>query len=224
MAAPLLSFDNLGEAAYLERGEWPASEPVGHHPTVTEVLPRLLGELDRLGLRAVFFLEAINCELYPDAVRAIAGRGHEIGQHGWRHERWSEVPADREEDLLARGRAAFAALGIEARGFRPPGGALTPSSPALLRAAGFDWCSPAGGPRGERDGLRYRPFRWELVDFFWRELPPPERAQRLISELEGAGEAAGDEVLILHPFLMCDPAGWDAGVDVLEWVAGPAAG
>lgn len=222
-AAPLLTFDNLGEAAYLERGEWPAEKPVGRHPTVVAVLPRLLDELDALELRATFFVEAINCELYPDAVREIAARGHEVGQHGWRHERWSELDPEREAELLLRGRAAFAEVGIDARGFRPPGGALTPRSPQLLREAGFAWCSPAGGPRGERDGLTYRPFRWELVDFFWRELPPAERAERLAAELERAAHGAGEEVLILHPFLMCDEPGWESGVRVLEHVAQLAA-
>ena len=72
----------------MERGTWPADRPVGQHPSVTEALPRLLAELLRLGLLATFFIEAINCELNPKAVRAIAEHGHEIGIHGWRHESW----------------------------------------------------------------------------------------------------------------------------------------
>lgn len=219
MGRLVLTFDNLGEAAYLERGEWPAEEPVGRHPTVVEVLPRLLDELDALELGATFFVEAINCELYPDAVRAIAARGHAVGQHGWRHERWSELGPEREAELLRRGRAAFGELGISVPGFRPPGGALTPRSPQLLRESGFEWCSAAGGPEGVRDGLRWVPFRWELVDFFWAELGPEERAARLLNELERAANGAGEEVLILHPFLMADEPGWESGVRVLRRVA-----
>ena len=71
-----LTFDNLGEAADLERGLWPADAPLGHHPSVTVALPRLLDALDDLGLRATFCVEALNCEVYPDAVRGIAARGH----------------------------------------------------------------------------------------------------------------------------------------------------
>ena len=58
-----LTFDNLGEAADLERGLWPESEPLGAHVSVTAVLPRLLDELDELGLRATVCVEAINCEM-----------------------------------------------------------------------------------------------------------------------------------------------------------------
>src|SRR5262249_51170155 len=75
----ILTFDNLGEASELERGTRDERFPLGRHPSVTDALPRLLDELGRLQLRATFFIEGINCELNPDAVRAIAARGHEVG-------------------------------------------------------------------------------------------------------------------------------------------------
>ena len=71
----VLTFDNLGEAADLERG----GEPRGDHPSVTVVLPRLLDALDEHRLRVTFFVEGVNTDLYPDAVREIARRGHELG-------------------------------------------------------------------------------------------------------------------------------------------------
>ena len=100
----VLTFDNLGEASELERGTWPADEPLGRHPSVTEALPRLLDELDAHGLTATFFVEGINCELYPDAVREIAARGHEVGVHGWRHETWGSWRPPRARAARARRR------------------------------------------------------------------------------------------------------------------------
>ena len=87
-AAIVLTFDNLGEASELERGTWPADARPASHPSVTDVLPRLLDELAAHELTATFFVEALNCELYPNALREIAAKGHEIGMHGWRHEDW----------------------------------------------------------------------------------------------------------------------------------------
>jgi peptidoglycan/xylan/chitin deacetylase (PgdA/CDA1 family) len=141
-----LTFDNLGEASELERGTWPMDRPLGEHPSVAVALPRLLDELEAHGLTATFVLEAINCEMYPDAVREIAARGHEVGHHGWQHEAWAALSPRDESDALQRGRRAFDELGVRVRAFRPPGGELTPSSPGLLLEAGIEWCSPALDP------------------------------------------------------------------------------
>src|SRR5450755_2989772 len=120
----VLTFDNLGEASQLERGTWPAGEPLGRDPSVHVALPRLLDALDANGLTATFFVEAINCELYPEALLEIAARGHELGHHGWRHESWDGLSPQRERETVTRGMAAFGALGVEVVGFRPPGGRL----------------------------------------------------------------------------------------------------
>jgi peptidoglycan/xylan/chitin deacetylase (PgdA/CDA1 family) len=227
-----LTFDNLGEAADLERGLWPDDAPLGRHASVTVALPRLLDELDVLDLSATFCVEALNCELYPGAVRGIAARGHEVAMHAWRHEPWGELDPAREDALLARGRAAFAALGLDAVvGFRPPGGALTAASPALLARHGFTWCSPLGTRRGRADGLASVPFAWPLVDAYHRlasfgarraaagdpeaALDPAATAAALIAGLD----ADPAPTLILHPFLMVDDAGWDAARRVLRAVA-----
>jgi peptidoglycan/xylan/chitin deacetylase (PgdA/CDA1 family) len=230
-SALVLTFDNLGEASELERGTWPAGEPLGRHPSVSMVLPRLLDQLEAHGLAATFFVEAINCELYPEALLEIAGRGHELGHHGWRHESWGQLPAQRERHTLTRGVRAFRALGLDVHGFRPPGGELTERSPALLRDVGIDWCSPvAEGPSGLRDGLVCVPFEWSLVDAYHlmarfgglrerrgdrAEVLEPERlADRLAAELEALTACGGQKTLVLHPFLMLDEA-WFAGVQRL---------
>ena len=74
-AAVKVTFDNLGEVTELARGEWPADEPLGRHFSVTRALPRILALLDELGLRATFFVEGRNTELYPDTLVALARRG-----------------------------------------------------------------------------------------------------------------------------------------------------
>jgi peptidoglycan-N-acetylglucosamine deacetylase len=212
-SAIVLTFDNLGEASELERGSWPADAPPGRHASVTVALPRLLEALEEHRLKATFFVEAINCEMYPDALREVTRRGNELGMHGWRHEQWGSLTAERERELLARGLTAFASIGIEPRGFRPPGGELISGSPARLRACGFEWCSPEGGEFGVRDGLVFVPFEWKLVDAyhlmerFGGSLDPGELAPLLCQELEQPGA----RTLILHPFLMLDES-WFAGV------------
>jgi peptidoglycan/xylan/chitin deacetylase (PgdA/CDA1 family) len=214
-AAVSVTFDNLGEVTALERGEWPEGEPLGRHFSVTRALPRLLDLLAETGLRATFFVEGLNAELYPDTLRAMAAAGHEVAYHGWCHEPWAELEPAAERELLERGVRRLGELGLRPSGFRPPGGDLTPASPALLRELGFTYCSPAVGTRAE--GLAVLPFRWELLDAFHylprfaglraeaTGAPDPMAPARLRATVLGALEAAARDgaflALLFHPFL-----------------------
>lgn len=225
--AILLSFDNLGEASELERGTWPAACELGHHRSVIEALPWLLDELESRGLAATFFVEAINCELYPEELREIVARGHELGAHGWRHEDWAGLDPGRERELLEQTARAFAELGLPVSGFRPPGGTLRSGSPELLRDHGFTWCSPIGRTPTVRKEMVTLPFDWELVDaYYLMERFEPLRRERgdqsnpktpgeLTRQLGALIDRKGAvQTLILHPFLMLDE-GWRQGVSQL---------
>ena len=95
-------------------------------------LPRILALLDKHRLPATFFVPAVTALLHPDDVRKIAAKGrHEVGLHGWIHERNSLLPEADERDLMKR---SYDVL-TRAAG-RPPVGIRTPSwdfSPATLK-------------------------------------------------------------------------------------------
>ena len=93
-AAVSVTFDNLGEASDARaRLSGRRTSRSGTHFSVTRALPRVLDALDEAGLRATFFVEGLNAELYPDTLRGLDGAGHEVACHGWRHERWSDARA-----------------------------------------------------------------------------------------------------------------------------------
>ncbi len=161
-----MTFDNLGEAAQLELGMWPPEVPEGQHFSVVDVLPRLLALLATRKLRATFFVEGLNAQMYPQALLAIAAAGHEVALHAWRHEEWAALDAESEVALLERATAAMRDIGIEPRGFRPPGGGLTERTLGLLAERGYSYVSPAGEREGLRESLAVLPFRWPLVDAY----------------------------------------------------------
>ena len=212
-----VTFDNLGEAADLERGLWPESEPLGRHFSVRRMLPRILSMLDELGLRATFFVEGLNAELYPEALLEIAESGHELGYHGWRHEDWPNLGPSEEARLLERGVHRMHELGVGPHGFRPPGGRLTPSSPKLLEDLGFTYCSPAGLGIGFLGELVVLPFEWRLLDAYYylprfgalrksatgssEPLSPVCFREMLSSALRGVVRDGGHLALVFHPFL-----------------------
>jgi peptidoglycan/xylan/chitin deacetylase (PgdA/CDA1 family) len=218
-----VTFDNLGEASDLERGWWPEDEPLGAHYSVTEALPRVLEALERAGLRATFFVEGLNTTLYPETLRGLHARGHEVACHGWRHERWAGLDPAAERASLARSVEGMRALGLRPCGFRPPGGELTAATPGLLRELGFTYCSPAAGV--DAGGVPALPFRWELLDAYHylphfasrrgqREPLPPERLRETLFEALDGGE--GFLALLFHPFL----ADTDERVAVIRDVLG----
>ena len=159
-----LSFDNLGEAAEIELGAIGPDATLGDHFTATRVLPSLLDVLAERGLAATFFVEGLNAETYPDQLREIAGRGHELGYHAWRHEQWADLFAAEQAANLARGLAAFREHDLGFTGLRPPGGGLGPGGTDVLREVRLRYCSPAGEGIGVRDGFVLLPFRWRHVD------------------------------------------------------------
>jgi peptidoglycan/xylan/chitin deacetylase (PgdA/CDA1 family) len=180
---------------------------------VTRALPRLLGALDDAGLRATFFVEGLNTELYPDTLRELDAAGHEVACHGWQHERWSTLEPAVERERLQRSADGMRALGLRPAGFRPPGGVLTAATPGLLRELGFAYCSPEQG--AATGGFPALPFRWELLDAFHylphfagrrgREAPLPPAALRsaVLGALEEVARDGGFLALLFHPFL-CD--------------------
>jgi peptidoglycan/xylan/chitin deacetylase (PgdA/CDA1 family) len=228
-----VTFDNLGEAAQLELGMWPEGVPEGQHFTVVEVLPRLLELLATRKLKATFFVEGLNAEMYPRALHTIVAAGHEVAVHGWRHEEWAALDTESEAALLERATDAMRGIGIEPRGFRPPGGGLTERTLALLAEHGYDYVSPAGEREGLLEGLAVLQFRWPLVDAYaylptfagLREryggapdpLTPEEMRGEMIAALQNHSEQEGHLALLFHPFSVAftgDP-GWEALENVL---------
>lgn len=176
-----LSFDNLGEAAELELGALGPDAPLGDHFTATRVLPDLLNLLGQRGIAATFFVEGLNAELYPEALKAIAAGGHEVAYHAWRHEQWDGLSAAEQTENLSRGISAFAGIGLEIAGFRPPGGQLGAGGLDVLREAGLRYCSPAGEGAGVIDGIALLPFAWRHVDASC-VLPPLGRVRQEIAD------------------------------------------
>jgi peptidoglycan/xylan/chitin deacetylase (PgdA/CDA1 family) len=220
-----VTFDNLGEASELERGTWPEDQPLGEHFSVRESLPQLLGMLAAEDIRATFFLEGLNGELYPEALAGLAAAGHEVACHGWRHEPWAALEAGRERELLVRARTALG----DPTGFRPPGGRLTGRSAGLLAELGFTYCSPAGSRPGRLGGVAVLPFRWQQIDAYHylphfgelrrrngdpeEPMAPATLRAEVCAALDEHTRGDGHLVLLFHPFLL--PVGSEA-VSVLE--------
>jgi polysaccharide deacetylase family protein (PEP-CTERM system associated) len=105
----------------LGRADWDRRGPALERQT--EVVLALLEELE---VRATFFVLGMTAERYPELVREVAARGHEIASHGHSHERVHDQSPDSFRADVERGlEAVDAAAGVRAVGYRAPAFSIT---------------------------------------------------------------------------------------------------
>ena len=100
--------------------------------------PQVLDLLDRYGARGTFFVLGTRARAYPELLRAIAVRGHAVGNHTDTHPRlvWQTVPTIERE--LRRCQEAIAdAAGLTPALHRPPFGYRHPRLDAVARRLGL---------------------------------------------------------------------------------------
>jgi len=116
-----------------------------------EFTPRILEVLARYGVHATFNVMGYNAVRHDDLLRAVAGAGHELGNHTWTHQDLAFQSAAATRQQVENGlRAIRDTAGVRPRFFRPPRGELTGAAVEAAAELGCDillW-SVARGPAG----------------------------------------------------------------------------
>ena len=82
---------------------------------------RVLDLLDVTGVRATFFVVGWIAERYPALIARVREAGHEIGSHGYLHQRAYDLGPERFAQDLRAGVAALNAVGVaDVRAYRAP--------------------------------------------------------------------------------------------------------
>lgn len=222
--AVALTFDVDGETIPLVRDREHGHEKLtlissaAYGPAVG--VPRILDVLEAFGLKGTFFIPGFTAELHPDMVRRLVAEGHEVGHHGYLHERPDTLSDAEEEAVLIRGLEALSHLiGDNPIGYRSPAWELKLSSPGLLRRHGFRYDSSLMGndipylvstPAGP---LLELPVQWILDDapqFSMTSgggISSPEKVFEVWStEFAGYHRFNGCYVLTMHPFVSGRPS------------------
>jgi peptidoglycan/xylan/chitin deacetylase (PgdA/CDA1 family) len=179
--------------------------------------PRILELLARYELKGSFFIPGFTAELHEDLVERIVDTGHELGHHGYLHERPDTLTDEQEEEVLVRGIEALERItGRKPVGYRSPGWELKPSSPALLKRHGFLYDSSLMGNdipylvEAADDQLIELPVQWLLDDapyFHGGSLANPRDVfETWRDEFEGMYEHNCVFVLTCHPFISGRPS------------------
>jgi len=238
-----ISFDLDGESPWIHRdpalAERPLHMAMGAYGPKTGA-PRILNVLDRYGIKAGWYIPGWIIERHPDLCREIVRRGHEVGQHGYLHEKpfFLQGGVEEEEALLTKTLDVFKKiLDVRPLGSRVPSADPSKHSMGLLKKHGFvyhsnfmdsdlPYCHTT--PHGELVEL---PTAWCNNDwpFFGFSAVPPvgngiwsqeDVFEVWKEEFEGAWEEGGFFNLMGHPQVVGRPSRMRMVSRLLELILG----
>ena len=134
----------------------------------------ILDLLDKYGVKATFFVPGYVAEHNPAVIQKIAAAGHEIGNHGYTHERFVEKSREEQIEIIEKTQKIIKEItGKAPVGFRTPSGDWAVETPYLLEERGFSYSSSMrGDDRPYHTVLDGRvtdfieiPSKWELDDY-----------------------------------------------------------
>ena len=123
-----------------DREQWPELDS-----TVVKNSRRLMDLFARKQVHATWFVLGWCAERYPDLMREIVDRGHEISCHSFFHRRVDSLDAETfRQDTLRASKAIFDAVGFRPLGYRAPSWSINASIPwafEVLADLGFEYDS-----------------------------------------------------------------------------------
>lgn len=140
--AVALSFDCDHETSALRDGETSPGRLAQGEFGARVGVPRILDLLAKHDIPATFFVPAVSALLHPGEARRYIETGHEVGVHGWIHERNAVLdPAD-ERELTGRSLATLEReCGVRPVGIRTPSWDFSEHTLDIIRELGFRYDS-----------------------------------------------------------------------------------
>lgn len=185
---------------------------------------RIIAVLKQRDLCQTFFVPGWCLEKHPDIVDGLLDNGHEIGLHGYLHERSNELSREDEEYWLDRAVSAYKQrVGHKPHGWRAPSFAFSKHSLDLLVGHDFKYDSSLMGDdvpykiENQTGALIELPVDWTLDDWphyvhnrdfkFMMPISAPEKTGEVFrSEFEANYATGGLCTTVWHPFVSGRPS------------------
>lgn len=159
--------------------------------------PYVLDLLEERGMRATFFCLGERVDHYPEVVKEVLARGHEIGTHGFRHQSHLFRSATQLVEDLRLGLESLERVDpqLRPRHFRPPYGQVSAGTVVAAQRCGLDMVL------------------WSAWGREWSDRSPDSVAHRIINRIEPS------TIILLHDSDAEAPRGTAAiGLDALSRV------
>jgi len=103
-----------------------------------EWTPKILEELKKANIKALFFMIGHHVQRYPEIARQVAQEGHTIGNHGYAHSvMLYYTPAEIEEEIKYTEHVIREITGQTTKFFRPPKAWLRKSIKEKIKSMGY---------------------------------------------------------------------------------------
>ena len=100
----------------------------------------ILEILDEYDVKVTFFMLGKLVKTYPDYVRKVYSRGHEVANHSYSHETLTKLSLEKAKKQMDDADAAIKeAIGIEASVYRAPGGSINEKTAQYCGKPFIDW-------------------------------------------------------------------------------------
>jgi peptidoglycan-N-acetylglucosamine deacetylase len=216
-----ISFDSDHETNELRDGGGSISKLSQGQYGNRKGVPRILDVLKRQSVPASFYVPAVVALLYPDEQRRVVAEGHEVGIHGWIHERNAVLPLDAERDLQMRSADMLEKItGVRPVGIRTPSWDFSPHTLAISREMGLLYDSSLMADDdpyeiledGQPTGMVELPVEWIKDDAIYFNMdrfsglrpytPPSSVLEIFTAEFDGAYAEHGLFLLTMHPHII----------------------
>ncbi len=220
-ACVALSFDPDHETGTLREGSTSVGRLSQGQYGSRAGIPRILDLLRRYDVKASFFVPGVIASLYPDEQKRIVAEGHEIGMHGWIHERTSPLAEAVERELMARAFDTLSKIAGQAPvGIRVPSWDFSANTLKLIREMRLLYDSSLMADdepyelveEGVATGVVELPVEWIKDDAPYfnmnrfeahRPYTPPSGVLEIFRrEFEGAVAEGGLFLLTMHPHII----------------------
>lgn len=130
-----------------------------------EYTKQLLDILDEYNVKCTFFCVEFWAEKYPDMVKEISKRGHEIGTHSKTHPKMSTISEEKiKEELTSSVDKIESITGVKVELFRPPFGDYNNT---LIKVA---------------NSLNLYTIQWDVDSIDWKDISAKQITERVVKK------------------------------------------
>jgi peptidoglycan/xylan/chitin deacetylase (PgdA/CDA1 family) len=131
-----ITFDVDAESSQVREKAEPVSISKGQF-AINKGVPRILSLLDRYNIQSSFFVCGWIAETYPEMIKEILDKNHEIAAHGYLHEYLDKLSLEEEKEVHYKTNRVLEDIAGNIKGFRAPYWRISENTLNIVKDIGY---------------------------------------------------------------------------------------